>query len=1122
MIRSVWFISCCTFVLVALSPLYAQEVVLPGPGDEVSKVELKALEIALANMERDADIEDAAKDLLRPKYQEAVEAGREAEYNAAKAASYREAIVSGAVEAARLKEQLAKLPPVEKVVVALPNGGTAELQRELESRTVTLAGMKEDLAEVEGELVRLRGRPGQISIRMPEAQRELAEVVRKLNSTQFSDDQASPGRVADRMLFGALRVRLQAELDMLEQEELSQPLRENWLRGRRDLLTRQVKIGAAELDAIKTARNQRLTGEAKRVVNEAGAALKNTVGGDTEVRILATEVEILAKEFKEVVAALKATSAEHADLASRLGALTREEQVIREQLKLGRVGGVMARRLFDLRQALPGRRGLELQLKARRAMLGERRLAALDVDQKIMEQTAVERKFADRSDDTLTKMLASRREVLGKLDAQYGTLNRALGALATEEARYLDKVGSVAVFLEEELFWVKSSPPVGIRTVTDIPEDVRALFGWKAWQESGEALLGAGPVDRARGGVVVLVVVGLLLGRRRLRRILKETATQVRRISTDCYKHTSMALLATLILALPIPLLVGYVSWMLRQAPDPSALLRAAGRALWWASVLGLATGFLSVACRRGGLAIAHFGWHEESTGRLRRLIHWFAAVYIPALVLVRLSFLGDKMDHFDSLGRTCFLVSHIVLAVLLWRSFRFKDGILAQRSLDYPNSLMVRFRHVWFPLIILCPLVLVVLACFGYLFTALLLSLELILTAGIIAGGVILYWLTLRWFMIRERKLALVNAIEERRARQEAAVVAAAGEEESPRAGEVVMVEIEEEIDLPSIGEQTRQLLEFLFVVGVVIAVGLLWSETNPLFSGLDKVRTGRGFSLLNLGQAVLIIVGIMMAYRNLPGLLELTLSGKKPIERGTRVAIVTLCQYGLIAVGLGLLFQILHVDWAKFGWIAAALSVGLGFGLQEVVANFVCGLIILFERPVRVGDVVTVGGTTGSVTRIRMRATTIINWDRQEYVVPNKELVTTAILNWTLSNSVNRVVIEVGVAYGTDTRKARGILLDVATDHSVVLEDPAPIATFEGFADSNLTLRLRVYLPDMDNRLRTITELHAEIDRRFAEIGIEIAFPQRDLHLRGWKPGAAIKEEGSGGSAGSESSHL
>ena len=270
-------------------------------------------------------------------------------------------------------------------------------------------------------------------------------------------------------------------------------------------------------------------------------------------------------------------------------------------------------------------------------------------------------------------------------------------------------------------------------------------------------------------------------------------------------------------------------------------------------------------------------------------------------------------------------------------------------------------------------------------------------------------------------------------------------------------------------------------------------------------------GLSLLGLMQAVLILVVTYIAVQNLPGLLELAVLRATTIDAGTRNAITTLCQYAVVALAFLILFNLLDVDWTSFGWMAAALSVGLGFGLQEVVANFVCGLILLFERPIRVGDVVTVEGMTGTVTQIHLRATTIINWDRQEFVVPNKTLITNTLLNWTLTTSLNRTIVTVGVAYGSDTDQARQILLEVAADHARVLDDPAPMATFEQFADSSLTLSLRAYLPDLENRMGTITELHTEINKRFAEAGIEVAFPQQDLHIRsGWDGNPSVSSNG------------
>jgi potassium efflux system protein len=174
----------------------------------------------------------------------------------------------------------------------------------------------------------------------------------------------------------------------------------------------------------------------------------------------------------------------------------------------------------------------------------------------------------------------------------------------------------------------------------------------------------------------------------------------------------------------------------------------------------------------------------------------------------------------------------------------------------------------------------------------------------------------------------------------------------------------------------------------------------------------------------------------------------------------------------------------------------------LQEIFANFVSGIILLFERPIRVGDIVTLGDTTGIVNRIRMRATTIVDWDRKEYVVPNKDLVTERLLNWTLSDQTTRIVINVGVAYGSDTERACALLREVVDSHPEVLKDPVPLITFEGFGDSTLNIVVRCYLPSLDKRLMTIHDLHTMINKRFNAEGIEIAFPQRDLHIRSFPP--------------------
>jgi potassium efflux system protein len=243
-------------------------------------------------------------------------------------------------------------------------------------------------------------------------------------------------------------------------------------------------------------------------------------------------------------------------------------------------------------------------------------------------------------------------------------------------------------------------------------------------------------------------------------------------------------------------------------------------------------------------------------------------------------------------------------------------------------------------------------------------------------------------------------------------------------------------------------------------------------------------------------------VAMKRFPALLEILLLQRVRMTAGSRYTITTLTTYAIVGVGLIAFFNVIGADWSKVQWLFAALSVGIGFGLQEIVANFISGIIILFERPIRVGDVVTIGDTDGVVTRIQIRATTIRTWDRQELLVPNKEFITGRLLNWSLSDQTTRIKVPVGVAYGSDVEKAMLLMDEAAAANSNVLAEPAPSIIFEAFGDNTLNLVLRVFVDSQDVRMTTLTQLNQAINKRFNEAGITIAFPQRDVHLDTLKP--------------------
>ncbi len=258
---------------------------------------------------------------------------------------------------------------------------------------------------------------------------------------------------------------------------------------------------------------------------------------------------------------------------------------------------------------------------------------------------------------------------------------------------------------------------------------------------------------------------------------------------------------------------------------------------------------------------------------------------------------------------------------------------------------------------------------------------------------------------------------------------------------------------------------------------------------------------TLANLGLAILVLIGTFLVSKNLPAVMDIALVGRVPLDAGARYALVTVTRYVVGGVGLTVAFKNLGIGWSSVQWLAAALTFGLAFGLQEIFANFVSGLILLAERPIRVGDVVTVNGINGKVSRIRTRATTIAQWNGRELILPNKNFVTGEVINWTLSETKVRVDIPVGVSYDADDALAKRLLVQAAREHPIVLNDPEPSAYFVGFGASALDFELRAWIPDPEYLPQVREDLLKAVRKSYREAKLEIAFPQRDLHLRSGK---------------------
>ena len=294
--------------------------------------------------------------------------------------------------------------------------------------------------------------------------------------------------------------------------------------------------------------------------------------------------------------------------------------------------------------------------------------------------------------------------------------------------------------------------------------------------------------------------------------------------------------------------------------------------------------------------------------------------------------------------------------------------------------------------------------------------------------------------------------------------------------------------------------------LIGVVLLSVLLvtWQVyDNPAeaITGLLSVQATIGSQQITIGLVMLALAALGVSYLAswmLQTLLTENVLARRHVDIGVSTAVSRLLHYALVSVGFVLALVVLGVDLTKMTLLVSALGVGIGFGLQTIVNNFVCGLILLLERPLRVGDTIELDGQLAKIAKIGLRSTTVRTGDQADMIVPNAELITDRVTNWTLTNRQARSVIPVGVAYGSDIALVMQTLKECALAHPGVLQRPEPQVVFRSFGDSSLDFELDAWVADLDTRGQVASDLRQDIDRRFRQAGIVMPFPQRDLHVR------------------------
>lgn len=1007
-----------------------------------------------------------------------------------------------------------------------PSADLAQLRARLAAQQAELVKAQQSARQIQGRIERRPRQLADLPQRIESLGRRIEELRVEMATPPPPDERPEVARVRQTLL----RARMgnaEAEREAAEVERLALQGNGGVLAKRLEIETRRASLLEREIAALSE-RIERA--EERRQQELARRALVAAASEDPRIQAVITKNRELAadlnntEEFRKNEQKLRERLV---DLAALIDQVESEYQATRKRLEIGGSNVVMGSMMRASHEALPDLRVHRRRLTWAANTAAEAALRKIEIDENLRKLADVDARIGAllgrvpaefkshkrlAQEETLRGHLLTQRELYQSAQTAYEDHLRMLAEFDQQTRKLIDSVQEFDEFIAERIFWVPSAKPVG---PADLPLlwqaglDLADPDRWSSVWEIAQRDFFETPAPYLLAGAILLAY-GLL--RFRIRGRLRTLAERVSKSYVKTIPETLFAFVLTLVLAALCPaamLLVGYRLMHASARPE----VYAAGWALCVVAFLLFLIEFLRASCRTSGLGVAHFRWRASSAAVLRRNLHWLVLAAPPLAVVMSL-LRGDADPAHVAGVRAAFMVAMVLLAVFCARVFAKDKGVAETVMSASKDGWIARTHRLWRPVLVLLPLSLAALAGFGYVDTALFLNKRLVASAALAAAILFSNGLLLRWLWAVRGRLA----IEQARKRREAEA------QQDLEGGDTVVLE-PELVDLSVVNQQTRKLLSLSVGLAALLGAVFIWSDVVPAFRMLDRVafwskstvawemRTNSetGASLLEkiertepvtlrtFAVSLLTILVATAAAKNLPGLLEIVLLARLPLDAGARFAVTTVARYAITIVGLVLVSNQLGIRWDSVQWLAAAFTVGLGFGLQEIVANFVSGLILLWERPIRIGDLITVGDQSGTVTRIQMRATTVTNFEKKEMIIPNKSFITSQVVNWTLSDRVIRVQLAVGVKYGTDTAKVTEILYSIARSHPYVLSDPAPRALFDRFGESTLDFLLNVYVDNVDHAFACRHEINTRINEEFAKAGIEIAFPQRDVNLRG-----------------------
>ncbi|VFP84363.1 Miniconductance mechanosensitive channel MscM [Candidatus Erwinia haradaeae] len=749
------------------------------------------------------------------------------------------------------------------------------------------------------------------------------------------------------------------------------------------------------------------------------------------------------------------------------------------------------------------------QLDREMAELRAKRLYYSDLfEQKFSLKTSGYPTLTKEQEKIFSVQLQTQHQLVTELLSGSDVLTLELTKLNVANSQLVDALNEVKDATHRYLFWTPDINAINFSYPGALLDDLRVLLSSDTLGQLGKAIL---MMFTSQNTLLPLCLSSLLVffslsSYRHFRYFLKRASSKVGKVTKDQFNLTIRTLFWSILISFPLPMLLEALGYGLQNA-WPYSIAVAMGDGVVASVPLLWGLTICNVFACEDGLFTVHFRWPKNQVALAVRCCKICIWMIVP-LIIMLISF-ENFLDHKFSptLGRMCFILTCGLLSMIA-ETLKRADIPL---YFNHRGNISHVMNNIIWNMIIIIPVVAILATCIGYLDTAQALLDRLGTSLAIGFVFLVIYHIIRRWMLIQRRRIAFDRArvrraeiLSQRARTDDDAVFLHKG------VGDHVEIE-EPSINLDSISTQSLKLVRSLLTLIALVFILALWSEIHAAFSFLENIHlwdvssimhgidTVQPITLGSVMHAVLVFIITTQLVRNMPSFLELALLQHLNLMPGTGYAITTSSKYLIILLGSLTGFSLIGIDWSKLQWLVAGLSLGLGFGLQEIFANFISGLIILFEKPIRIGDTVTIRNLTGSVTRINTRATTITDWDRKEIIVPNRSFITEQFTNWSLSDSVTRVVLSIPASLSANTEEVTNILLKAVERCRFVLKNPPPEVFLVDLQQGLQLFELRIHAAEMEHRMPLRHDLHRLILLGFQEHNIDVQSPALQVRIEG-----------------------